>query len=998
MVTIAHRKPLALLAYLGVTQRVQSREVLATLLWPEHEAPRAYAYLRNALWQLGHTPLGSWVIAEQDTISLDDTVWVDASEMDRHLAAARAHTHSPDALCADCIAHLTEVISLYQGDFLAGFSLPDSPDFEEWQFFQAEHLRQEAAGALERLTRHHGAHGSIDMALSAARRWSSLDPLNEPAQRALMTLYAQAGQRATAIHQYDALLRNLKSARLEPAPETVATYRKVRSGEIEDVTTPVASDVVIAVAEPQPRHNLPVQATTFIGRDAELAELYDLLVLPECRLITLTGPGGIGKTRLALKAAQEQVQAFPDGVAFVPLAAAADLSALISAIVEALGTFLYPQNAVVPQEQLLIYLSGRRMLLLLDNLEHLLEHSGLLADILARAPGVKLLATSRERLNLRGEWVLDLRGLPYEAEGDQHSKASDAATLFVETAQRINASFAPDAVESAAITRICMLVSGMPLGIELAAAWTKMLSCTEIAGEIETSLDFLTLTLRDLPERHQSLRAVFARSWGLLSEDERRHFRALAVFRAGFTREAAQAVADSSLPALLALMDKSLLRRGVEQDPTSVRTSSGRYDILEVLRQYAEEQLHAIPGELETVRDRHAVYYLDLVHRTEALLKGPLLPPNPTEQRIALDTLQWDIDNIRRAWDWAADTGMFEDIARAALGLAIFCEMRSRFREGEALFRRAADALQASAPDQPPPLLGLLRGIQGQFMTRYGYIVEGCALMEQARVLLTPAADAAWLALMNVITSYIDVGLGVEARKRRMEESLRAYHASGDGWGIALTQEVLGELLVAVGEADAAEKVLVDSLAYRRRVGDDWGAAMTLHTMATASAIQGRGAEVMARLSESKRLREGIGDVRGVVIVQELQARWMASQGDPTQALELYARSLRGYQDIGDLSGVAHVLSLMGILRRALGDLPGALTTMLSALEQYRVLGQDRARAEALQQLGQIAMQLDAHPQARGYLSESLAILEALGDDQAAAAVREDLSRLEELE
>lgn len=995
---ITHRKPLAVLAYLAVTRRVQSREILAAMLWPEHEASRAYAYLRNALWQLGQTVLGTWVVVEQDAISLANEVWVDVIELDRHLTAARSHTHPPDALCAACVAHLTEAISLYQGDFMAGFSLPDTPDFEEWQFFQTEHLRQQAANTLEALTRHHGAQGNIELALSAARHWSALDPLNEPAQRALMTIYAQTGQRAAAIHQYDALLRNLKSSRLEPTPETIAVYKRVRAGEIEDVTTPAASDVTIAGATRQARHNLPAQTTTFFGRDAELAELYDLLTLPECRLITLTGPGGIGKTRLALQAAREQLNAFADGVAFVSLAAAIDLHTLISAIVESLGTFLYPQDTIAPQEQLLIYLSGRRMLLVLDNLEHLLEHSWLLVEILSRAPGTKLLTTSRERLNVRGEWVLDLHGLAHSAEGDRLPATSDATALFMETAQRINASFAPDEAESRAISRICRLVQGMPLGIELAAAWTKMLSCAEIANEIETSLDFLTLTLRDLPERHQSLRAVFARSWGLLSEDERRCFRALAVFRAGFTREAAQAVADARLPALLALMDKSLLYRQADESPSADPAGGGRYGVLEVLRQYAEEQLQAVPGHAEAVRTQHAVYYLNLVERTEALLKGPRRVTSSVTQHAALDTIQCDIDNVRRAWDWAISAGMFEEIGRAAIGLGLYCEIRSRFREGERFFRSAADALLSRGDDPPPALLGLLRGLQGQFAMRFGHGAEGWAIAEAALAWLTTAPECSWRALINLVTSYYPIELTIEIRKQRIEESLRIYRDLGDGWGVALSQEILGELLTSAEDAEAAETVLLESLAYRRSVGDDWGTAMTLHALASASAIRQQGQQVIDRLTESMAIRERVGDTRGVAIVQDFLAQWMTHQGDYPAAVAHYMESLHRHQEIGDLSAVANASLAIGRLHRTLGDLPSARAALLSAVEQYRLLAQDRKCAQALQQLGQVAMDLGALSPARDHLSESLLIFERLGDDPAAATVREDLDRLRELE
>lgn len=995
---IAHRKPLALLAYLAVTQRIQSREVLAALLWPEHETSRAYAYLRNALWQLGQTALAGWIFLEQDAVSLADGVWVDACEFERTLNTVRAHTHPPEALCADCVAHLSDAVAIYQGDFMAGFGLPDSPDFEEWQFFQTEHLRQAIAGALERLTRYHGARGNIELALASARRWSALDPLNEPAQRALMTLYAKAGQRAAAVHQYDALLRNLRSSRLEPAPETVNTYKRIRAGEIEDVTSCVASDVLVAPAAHSPRHNLPVQATAFVGREAELAEIYELLTLPECRLVTLTGPGGIGKTRLALQAAQEQMRGFPDGVVCVRLAAVSDLDSLVAAIVEALGTSLYPQSNLSSSEQLLIYLEARKILLVLDNFEHLLDHSALVVDMLARAPSIKLLITSRERLNVRGEWVVDISGLDRVARDSEKPATSDAVALFLDTAQRIAPSFAPDEGELRAIVRLCDLVEGMPLGIELAAAWTKMLSCSEIADEIETSLDFLTVTLRDLPERHQSLRAVFARSWGLLSVEERRYFRALSVFRSGCTREAAQAVAGARLPTLVALMDKSLVYRRVEESPGAGPAGDSRYGVLEVLRQYAEEQLQAAPGEAEAVRTRHAAYYLGLVHRVEALMKAPARAAPPLEQRLALDILQAEFDNIRWAWEWAISAGMIDDIAHATLGLALFFEMRSRFREGEALFQKAADTLLGHADAKQPALLAMLRAIQGEFLCRFGHVTEGCAIMEQVRPLLASAPDPAGLALLNVVSSYIGVGLNIETRRQRLEESLHLYGALDDSWGVALAQEALGEFLASIGGLEEGERLLIESLSYRRSVGDDWGAAMSLHALAGVSAAQGRGVEVVDRLRESIALREQVGDIRGVANANLFLAQWMMHRGDTTAALAFHTQSLRGHQEIGDLNSVAGILTMMGNIHEDLGNLRQAHAHWLSALEHRRLLRQDPERAAVLHRLGRAEMGLRALSKARDHLSESLAAFEKLGDTANAAAVRHDLDRLRELQ
>lgn len=494
--------------------------------------------------------------------------------------------------------------------------------------------------------------------------------------------------------------------------------------------------------------------------------------------------------------------------------------------------------------------------------------------------------------------------------------AFDAIVLFIETAQRISASFEPDDAELAAIAHISKLVEGMPLGIELAAAWTRMLSCAEIAEEMEASLDFLTMTLRDLPEHHQSLRAVFARSWGLLSEAERRSFRALAVFRGGFTREAAQMVAGADLQMLASLMDKSLLRR----------TAEGRYEILEVLRQYAEEQLHAIPGEAEGIRSRHARYYLRLLRRVEEPLKGCRQHGPAISQRSALDSIQRDFSNIRLGWRWATETCELEAISLAAMGLALFCEMRSRFREGEAMFGQAMDAVQTLHDEAQSGLLGLLLAIQGHLLSRYGHIRDGCKMMERAYATLASAEESPALALVEVLSAYIGPELSPEERRGRLENSLRIYRALEDTWGVALAQEALGEHYNQVQDYISAEAMLRQSLALRRSTGDVWGTAMTLHALGHAEAALGRSSEAMRDFDESIALREQLGDIRGIAICQTLKAHWLTQRGELAAAQELHQQTVQTYQAIGDVSAMTSAQAAVQMLAHELGDLDRAQT------------------------------------------------------------------------
>ncbi|HZG67714.1 MAG TPA: AAA family ATPase, partial [Herpetosiphonaceae bacterium] len=433
-------------------------------------------------------------------------------------------------------------------------------------------------------------------------------------------------------------------------------------------------------------HHLPVALTPFVGREGETAQLIAQLGDPACRLVTIMGPGGAGKTRLALEVAQRLLPTnnhsspFAMGVYFVPLGALASdehLDGLLAtAIAGAMGMPLSGPDA--PVVQLCHYLREKAVLLVLDNFEHLQGGASFVVTLLQAAGHVKILTTSRERLNVRGEYVLLLNGLSYPAAPDRPASLDEhsAVQLFVRTAQAVDPDFAPTDESLPAITRICRLLDGLPLGIELAAPWTRLLSCAEIADEIERNLDFLAPAPHDLPARQQSLRAVFASSWSLLTAAEQQLLGRLAIFRGSFSREAAAAVAGASLPVLAALVDKSLVRR-----LTTGSDGAARYELSHVVRRYAAEQPAA--GDATISARHHAAYYLALLYDLTTNLRGP-------RQQDALRVISFEIDEIRAAWRWAATAGDTMAITRAADSLFHFYDMRSWFAEGAAAFGLAS--------------------------------------------------------------------------------------------------------------------------------------------------------------------------------------------------------------------------------------------------------------------------------------------------------------------
>ncbi len=396
------------------------------------------------------------------------------------------------------------------------------------------------------------------------------------------------------------------------------------------------------------KHNLPAQRTSFIGRADEIADVAALLDDPECSLLTLVGPGGIGKTRLAIEVARQKIDAFRDGVCFVPLAPVSDVENLPLAVLEGLS-YQFQRGNQEARQQVLSLLSEKHLLLVMDNFEHLMDGIDLITAILNRAPEVKILVTSREALNLQEEWVRTLTGVSYPTDGSLDALESySAVQLFLDRARRVRGDFSVN-VDPASIARICKLAEGMPLALELAAGWLNTLTPADIVTEIEHNLDILSTRSRDVSERHRSMRAVFCHSWCMLSPEEQTAFQRLSLFRGGFTREAAAEVADASLDVLAALVTKSLL----------TLSASGRYAIHELLRQYAEENLTEA-GEWDAAFDRYIEFFMRLLHRLEPDIKS-------ARQIEALDAIESDIENIRQAWHWAVKRGKF-DLAQPGVG------------------------------------------------------------------------------------------------------------------------------------------------------------------------------------------------------------------------------------------------------------------------------------------------------------------------------------------
>jgi predicted ATPase/DNA-binding CsgD family transcriptional regulator len=643
---------------------------------------------------------------------------------------------------------------------------------------------------------------------------------------------------------------------------------------------------------PSSQHNLPAQTTTFIGRDAELQALDALIADPSVRLLTICGPGGIGKTRLAIEVAQRNQLRFADGVVFVPLQSARSADDIFFALTEALGLSLTGREP--PSQQVLSALLSRRVLLVLDNAEYVSDEAEHLSELLV-APALKLLVTSREALRLREEWLYPLRGLNV-------SDDADAIRLFVERARQVRHTFALED-ERAAVAQICRLVEGMPLAIELAAAWTGAVSCRAIAEEIQNNLDFLTARVRNAPDRHRSIRIVCDQSWALLDAQERAVFAQLSVFAGGFSREAASAVAGAALPMLDALAHKSLIWRA----------SNERYHIHELLRQYAEERFHAAPGAAAPAEARYIAFFLALAESAEPELRGP-------NQQSWLTQLAVEHENLRAAIKLAQAAGDAETTLRLTGAIFRFWWLHGHVRLGRSLLAQAlsmpvSHSMQAHRIARAKALngAGVLAWAQGDFVAAQAYHQEA---LELWRALDDP---------VGVSRALHDLGLiaraqGKYAEARTLyEECLTIKREIGDLTGLALTLNSLAVVVTHQEDIAAAHALFTESLAVARSIGDQTSIALALSNLGQVALFRGDCAAARSYSSESLAIARQIGASQPIAGILHTLGMVCLVEGAYAEARDLLLEALTLLQQIGAMRAIFEALEGLACLAVALG-------------------------------------------------------------------------------
>jgi predicted ATPase len=754
--TFTRPKPLLMLGYLAL-EGARDRRHLGELFFAQ--AADRMNSLRTTLKRLRHEAPGT---LEADGDPLRASVECDAQTVLTHLDAGE----------------LEMGIERYAGPFLAGVHLSDwSVELEEWVFATREFIASRVRGALLTLAERLAQRSEFVAASKLAERacWLEGAPDPEPEEFTRLGALLIAGE--------SPLLGRLRD--------------QARGFEIEFVWSLEVARVMLGAADAQiTRSSLPTRGTSFVGRAIERPQIESALARTDVRLLTLVGPGGIGKTRLALEVARNATM--HGDVAFVSLEAMTSLVHVPNAVAVAFGEKL--SETADPFHGLTRLIAERSVLLVLDSVEHLLEGAAHLPGLLRDCPKLKLLVTSRERLGIEEEWVFPVGGLAVPGAGTALEEALkfEAVQLFAQRAKRARLSFNLSDEKLPAILRTCELVGGSPLGIELAAAWVRLLPVAEIEAEISRNLDFLETTNTDAPQRHSSVRVVFEQTWARLSATERQTLARLAVFRGGFPREAASEISGASLTVLSSLVDKSLVRVA----------ANGRYDLHVLLGQFALERLIENPSDFERIKQTHERFYLRFSARaSEAIL-------HLNDEKRWIESLRLELENLRSAFTNALEHGRSESVMHAASAMRLYWGRTGRAREGRDWLTKSFDP-QGNLEVREQAL-----SVMGELAMDMGDYTEAKRLLEESLQLQATHSWASPLHHLHLGNIAMRTG-DLETARHRYEEALLGFRESHELHGLASSLNNLGTVMLRSGDPSGARAAYEESLRLKLEVGGD---------------------------------------------------------------------------------------------------------------------------------------------------------------------------------
>jgi predicted ATPase/DNA-binding SARP family transcriptional activator/DNA-binding CsgD family transcriptional regulator len=892
------RKAASLLKLLALApnHRLHREQAMETL-WPELGARAASNNLRGALHVARRTlepdpTISSLYLSlreEQLALCPGGLLWVDAEVFEETAATAR-RSRDPAAYRA--------AIELYAGELL-----PEDR-YEEWAEDSRQELRRSYLSLLVELAGLYEQRGEYEGAIEALRRVLAEEPTHEEAHVGLMRLYAVSGRREEALSQYERLDEAL-SEELGAKPEAASRhlFEEIAAGRFPPGHQP-------STGPPQPAefslHNLPASRTSFVGREREMLEIKRALAMT--RLLTLTGVGGSGKTRLALEVVRDLVGAYPDGAWLVELASLSESALVSQAVAGAVGVPEQPGRPLL--ETLVETLREKQLLLCLDNCEHLIEACARLVDtVLDACPRVRILATSREALGVEGEvrWPVSPLSVPdpLRSPAVGELEGYESVRLFVERAWHRNPAFTLTQRNAKAVAEVCRKLEGIPLAIELAAARVGTLSIEQMTRRLEDSLKLLAADDRTAPPKRRTLRGTLDWSHELLSELERKLFARLAVFAGGWTLEAAEIVGRGDgieegevLDLLSKLVEKSL----VMTDSTDAFEI--RYRMLEPVRQYGREKLGE-RGETEAVRRQHAAYFLTLAEDAEPELLGP-------EQTRWLERLETEHDNLRAALGWSLGRGDKLGL-RLAGALSRFWYIRGYLSEGR---RWLEEGLAVGSGMELSP--------------------------ERAKAL----AGAGWLA--EALGDY-------EWARAAHEESLGIYRQLGDEKGVASSLANLGRVALFQGDQERASELLEESLALLRESRNEWELSRVLTSFGIIADRQGDHERAAALFEEALSLHRNVGDVRGVAVSLNNLGFAMLSRGDGERAMTLFEEALARDRENRDAEGIACSLVNLGLAALIRGKLGRAAKLLEESLAVLQEVQNKQTMVECLEAMAAVA-------------------------------------------
>ncbi len=929
------------------------REALMEQLWPGRPLEAAANNLHQAI-RVARAALSSIEDGSRQALVLRDgvvslapagDVWVDATAFD---AAVRG--------ASDGLDDLDAARAMYVGE-----PLPDDR-YADWAIGFRENLAQDHLAVLARIAELQERAGRYDAATDALRELLELEPSDEAAHRSLMRVYALDDRRQLALRQFERLRTILgRELDVEPADASRLLYRDILEGRL-GAAVPTTSGSAATAGEaaihaPPPAatggsdrrrtqgpraHNLPVQLSSFVGREREVRQIQRLL--HGARALTLTGPGGTGKTRLAIEAASSEIGTYRDGVWLVELAAVSDPALVIQAVADVFGIREWQAEPYI--ELVVEHLRDRDILLVLDNCEHLVNACATVAQTLLRGcPGVRILATSRQALRIPGEVVFRVPSLPVpdpDADVDPAELISiDSVRLFVERAQAVDPTFALTVEDAAAVARLCHHLDGLPLAIELAASRVAVLPVKAIADRLDDRFHLLVGGSRTALSRQQTLKATLDWSYILLTEPERRMLRLLSVFVGGAPLDAIEAIAagtwggaGDAVTLLGELVDQSL----VTLDDT---TAMPRYRMLETVREYGCDRLveHA---ERAAVESAHTTWALAIAEAAHAALSGPTW-------RTTFDRLEIEHDNVRAALDRSLSTD------------------RERALE--------------------------LAGLLWAFWLWHGYLVEGRRWLTRVLERVTAPTPARATALVGLAALAIrsgDTALGA----RRANEAVMIHREHGDLREACRALQVVATSAWSEDDLTVAERDYRECLEFAREAGFRPGQAAALHGLAVVRWYAGD-VRYAGRLID-----DSLGLFRDLADSSEL-APTILGIGEiliPEPAIGthrlVFQETFVPFQDVTCAVALGYALANRGMIRRVVGQLEAAHRDMVDALERFRAIGDERAVAHGLGRLGNLAAATGEFAEAREQLEECLAIRLRIGDSRGTGLAQANLGNL----